>query len=51
MLKRLFDIVVSFFALVVLSPVIYIVSRKIAKNLGKPILFRQKRPGLNGKIF
>ena len=51
MLKRLFDIVASFFTLVLLSPVIYIVSRKIAKNLGKPVLFRQKRPGLNGKIF
>jgi len=49
--KRLFDIVVSFCALVVLSPVIYIVSRKIAKNLGKQVLFRQKRPGLNGEIF
>jgi lipopolysaccharide/colanic/teichoic acid biosynthesis glycosyltransferase len=50
-MKRLFDIVVSFFALVVLSPVIIIVSRKIAKNLGKPVLFRQKRPGLHGVIF
>lgn len=51
MFKRLFDIVASFCALVILSPVIYIVSRKIAKNLGEPVLFRQKRPGLNGKIF
>ena len=50
-MKRLFDIVISFFALVVLSPVIFIVSRKIAKNLGKPVLFRQKRPGLHGDIF
>jgi lipopolysaccharide/colanic/teichoic acid biosynthesis glycosyltransferase len=51
MLKRLFDIFVSFFALVVLSPVIFIVRRNIAKNLGKPVLFRQKRPGLRGYIF
>ena len=51
MLKRVFDIFVSFFALMVLSPVIYIVSRKIAKNLGKPVLFRQERPGLNGETF
>ena len=51
MLKRLFDIFVSFFAIVVLSPVIFIVSRKIAKNLGKPVLFRQKRPGFHGDIF
>ena len=47
----MFDIVVSFFSLVIFSPLIYIVSRKIAKNLGKPVLFRQKRPGLHGIIF
>ena len=51
MVKRFFDIVVSFFALIMLSPVIFIVSNKIAKNLGKPVLFRQKRPGLNAKAF
>jgi len=51
MFKRLFDIVASLCALVILSPVIFIVSRKIAKNLGEPVLFRQKRPGLNGDIF
>ncbi len=51
MIKRLFDIVVSILALVILSPVIFIVSRKIAENLGKPVLFRQKRPGLQGDVF
>ena len=51
MLKRFFDIFVSFFALVVLSPVIFGVSRKIAKNLGKPVLFCQKRPGFHGDTF
>jgi lipopolysaccharide/colanic/teichoic acid biosynthesis glycosyltransferase len=51
MLKRIFDIVVSLIALLALSPVIFIVSRKIAKNLGKPVLFKQKRPGLKGNVF
>ncbi|NQY65042.1 MAG: sugar transferase [Alteromonadaceae bacterium] len=50
-MKRLFDILVSLLALIVLSPLIFLVSRKIAKNLGEPVLFRQKRPGLNGNIF
>lgn len=50
-MKRVFDIFVSIVALVVLSPVIFIVSRKIVKNLGKPVLFKQKRPGLHGEIF
>lgn len=51
MSKRLFDIIVSMTALLFLSPVIFIVSRKVAKHLGKPVLFKQKRPGLNGVIF
>jgi lipopolysaccharide/colanic/teichoic acid biosynthesis glycosyltransferase len=50
-MKRIFDIVVSLFALIILSPVIYFVSRKVGKNLGSPVLFKQKRPGLNGVIF
>ncbi|OUR60969.1 sugar transferase [Colwellia sp. 39_35_sub15_T18] len=50
-MKRLFDFLVSAIALVILSPIIFIVSRKIAKNLGSPVLFKQKRPGLNGNIF
>jgi len=49
--KRLFDTIVSLIALLVLSPVIFIVSRKISKNLGTPVLFKQKRPGLRGEIF
>jgi lipopolysaccharide/colanic/teichoic acid biosynthesis glycosyltransferase len=50
-MKRLFDIIVSFTALVLLSPVLLIVSRQVAKNLGTPVLFKQKRPGVNGEIF
>jgi lipopolysaccharide/colanic/teichoic acid biosynthesis glycosyltransferase len=51
MIKRSFDIFFSFIALLVLSPVIFVVGRKIANNLGKPTLFKQDRPGLNGKPF
>ena len=51
MIKRLFDIIVSIVALIVLSPVMYIVSKKVAKNIGQPVIFKQKRPGLNGEIF
>ncbi|MCP4325907.1 MAG: sugar transferase, partial [Alteromonadales bacterium] len=51
MIKRFFDIIISLFALLLLSPLLYIVSRKVAKNLGSPVLFKQKRPGLNGKVF
>jgi lipopolysaccharide/colanic/teichoic acid biosynthesis glycosyltransferase len=51
MIKRFFDIVMSFCALLLLSPIIYLVSRKVATNLGKPILFKQQRPGLEGQTF
>ncbi len=51
MIKRFFDIIISAIVLFLLSPILFIVSRKVAKNLGSPVLFRQKRPGLNGKVF
>ena len=51
MIKRFFDIVVSAIALLLLSPVIAIVAWKISRKLGSPVLFRQVRPGLNGKPF
>lgn len=51
MLKRLFDIVASFFGLLLLSPVIAVVAWKISRKLGSPVLFRQVRPGLQGKPF
>ena len=50
-MKRIFDILISAVALILLSPVIFIVSRKVGKNLGKPVLFKQCRPGLNGNVF
>ena len=51
MLKRLIDIVVSFFGLIVLSPVIAIVAWQINRKLGGHVLFRQVRPGKGGKPF
>ncbi|WP_106911511.1 sugar transferase [Plesiomonas shigelloides] len=51
MIKRLFDLLASFFGLLVLSPLIVIIAWKIRKNLGAPVLFRQTRPGLNGQPF
>ena len=51
MIKRLFDIVGATAALVVLSPVYAVTAYKVNKNLGSPVLFRQRRPGLYGKPF
>ena len=51
MLKRIFDVVASATALLLLSPVIAIVAWQISRKMGSPVLFRQVRPGLNGKSF
>lgn len=51
MLKRLFDITAATTALVALSPVYAVTAYKVNKNLGSPVLFRQTRPGLEGKPF
>jgi len=51
MIKRLFDITAASAALVTLSPVYVITAYKVKKNLGSPVLFRQVRPGLDGKPF
>lgn len=51
MLRRLFDITVSIVALILFLPIYTIVTYKVKKNLGSPVLFRQIRPGLNGKPF
>lgn len=51
MFKRLFEIVASAFGLLLLSPIIAFVAWKISRKLGSPVLFRQVRPGLNGRSF
>lgn len=49
--KRLFDIIASAFALLILSPLLLWLAWKIKKNLGSPVIFSQIRPGKNNKLF
>lgn len=51
MLKRFFDIVISVISLVLLSPILIVISFLVAYKLGRPILFRQVRPGLHRNPF
>lgn len=51
MMKRLFDIFAAAGALVVLSPVLLCVALLARRRLGSPVLFRQTRPGKNGRPF
>lgn len=50
-LKRVFDVVVSATALVVLAPVMGLIALAVWRTMGRPVLFRHVRPGLHGKPF
>ena len=50
-LKRLFDVWIAGLALVVLAPVIGILAVIVAVRLGRPVFFRQERPGRAGRVF
>lgn len=50
-LKRSFDLVVSFFSLVILSPLFLILSILIKLTSPGPVFYKQKRVGLDGKEF
>lgn len=49
--KRILDVVLSGVALIVLSPVYFVLCILVRIKLGSPVLFTQERPGLHGKIF
>lgn len=49
--KRLMDFVLSLMAIIVLSPILIMVAILVRTKLGSPVIFKQKRPGLNEKIF
>ena len=51
MIKRLFDVILSFVAIIILIPVFIIVSVLIKIDSSGPVFFLQERVGLNGKIF
>lgn len=50
-IKRLLDIIISFTALVLLSPVLLVVALLVRIKLGAPVIFHQERPGYHEKIF
>lgn len=50
-MKRLVDISIAAIALLLLSPVFFLVALKVRKNLGSPIFYLQERPGKDNKLF
>lgn len=51
MFKRLFDLIVSLIAIILLLPLIVTVGLLIRFHLGSSVLFIQTRPGRNGQPF
>lgn len=50
-MKRIFDFVIAGGLLVALAPLLLLLTLLIRARMGKPVLFRQMRPGLDGKPF
>ena len=50
-IKRALDLILSLMALIILMPLMSIIYILVRIKLGKPAIFKQKRPGLNEKVF
>ena len=49
--KRLLDIGIAVAVMVLFSPPIFLLLLLVRTKLGKPVLFKQQRPGKNGRSF
>jgi sugar transferase EpsL len=49
--KRILDMSIAFPLLVFATPVLLVTGCWILVTLGRPVLFRQRRPGINGRPF
>ena len=50
-IKRTLDLCISFFALIILSPLLLLIALLVRVNLGAPVIYTQERPGNKEKIF
>ena len=50
-IKRPQDFLCALAATIVLSPVMLITAYLVRTKLGSPVIFKQERPGLDGKVF
>ena len=50
-IKRPLDFTLSLIAIIILSPLLLTVAILVRIKLGKPVIFKQQRPGKNEKIF
>jgi exopolysaccharide biosynthesis polyprenyl glycosylphosphotransferase len=50
-LKRTSDIIISSLAVIILSPVLLVISMLVKRGSHGPVLFKQERVGMDGRIF
>ena len=50
-IKRLIDVVGAAAGLCVLAPLLFVIAVLVRRDLGRPVLFRQVRPGRGGRPF
>lgn len=50
-IKRPQDFLLALLALILFSPVLAVTALLVRTKLGTPVIFRQDRPGLDGKVF
>jgi len=50
-IKRIFDLALTTPGAILISPIMLIIALLVRIKLGTPVLFRQARPGLDGKLF
>lgn len=50
-IKRIFDFILSLISIIILMPVMIVIYILVRIKLGKPVIFKQERPGRNEEIF
>ena len=51
LIKRFIDFLIAALSIIIFSPLLIILAILVRVKLGGPVIFKQERPGLNGKVF
>ena len=51
LIKRFMDFLIAALSIIIFSPLLIILAILVRVKLGEPVIFKQERPGLNGKVF
>lgn len=51
LIKRFMDFLIAALSIIIFSPLLIILAVLVRVKLGGPVIFKQERPGLNGKVF